>query len=550
MRTSSFVARHRAVWTAAGSAVAVAAFVGGCGGEARTPAGAPAEKGSAPEAAQKHVGGGTVTVRLPVDWGGSLLPYMLSFSRDSQLITAAYDTLLVLDTEAEIKPYVAKSWEAEPSSVTFTLRDDVKCADGTPMTATVVQKSLETALNAEGSALKIFAGNGPFTVTGDDAANTVKVTTEAPNNDLVAAFTAPQSGLVCPAGLEKGADTAKQTFGSGPYVAQDVVLAKSVTMTKNPAWAWGPFGETSETMADEIKFELIESDAAAANLLATGGLDAGWVAGTEVDRLSKESSLQKFVSPGVSPHHVIFNNSIEPFKTNGKLREALLTALDREQIMNAELGPGGGKLATSVLGEKTSCYIDISSEIPSQDPEKAKQLLREAGYTEQGGKWVKAGKPLEINLIGSEILQRSAPELIMEQLKAIGVTVKLTSKPTSAYSADLLAGKFDMAIYESGTVTPSPSTLTKYLVGKPFGEGGSNLPRTQDPKADELAAKAQAAELEDRCPIWEEFQHYYVGQQHYLMPLGVAVGTVFTRGYDVITYLDRLLTPSLQKRAD
>ena len=110
---------------------------------------------SVPESAADHVGGdGTVKVRLTQDWSVPLLPYLLPADRNAPVMNAAYDKLLFFDENTQLQPYLAESWEATPEEVTFTLRSDVTCADGTPMTAEVVQKSLDMALNTRGDAAR------------------------------------------------------------------------------------------------------------------------------------------------------------------------------------------------------------------------------------------------------------------------------------------------------------------------------------------------------------------------------------------------------------
>ena len=294
---------------------------------------------------------------------------------------------------------------------------------------------------------------------------------------------------------------------------------------------------------------MIESDAAAANLMVSGDLDVAWLGGPDVERLTQTPDLLHFTSPGAASHHVIFNNSREPFKSNPDLRKGLLTALDREQIMNAQLGAGNAVLSPGLFGPNTDCSVDLSDEIPSRDPEAAKELLRQAGYTEEDGTWMKDGEELVIELLGSQVNQQSAPELILNQLSEIGVTVNLTSKPTSSYSADFIGGNFDMTIYEAGTLSSAPLTIGQYLTGRPFTEGGSNIPLTQDEKAEELVESAIEASDEERCSIWEEFQRHYI-ESSYLMPLGIPIGNHFTNGYDMQPRNDRFEIATLQKRAE
>lgn len=169
-----------------------------------------------------------------------------------------------------------------------------------------------------------LAESGPFTVTPDEAAHKLTVTSEAPNNALVYAFATAQTGIICPAGLANGADFAKQSFGSGPYTISSVVEGQSVTLKRKDAWKWGPDGATAQQLPKTLKFQVIQNDATAANLLRSGGLDVSRVSGSAGDSLNSVASLVKNSAESVMPHEVIFNSSREPFAGNATLREALL----------------------------------------------------------------------------------------------------------------------------------------------------------------------------------------------------------------------------------
>ena len=69
---------------------------------------------------------------------GSLDPHLSVFVSTNRVNSFAYETLVYLGQDGEVTPGLAESWEDSPTSVTYTLKDGVTCADGTPLTATTV----------------------------------------------------------------------------------------------------------------------------------------------------------------------------------------------------------------------------------------------------------------------------------------------------------------------------------------------------------------------------------------------------------------------------
>ena len=92
----------------------------------------------------------------------------------------AYETLVYLGQDGEIVPGLAESWEETPTSVTYTLKDGITCADGTPLTATTVADNFSFVADPANQSplLGLYVPPG-ITVEADDAARTVTLTSEA-----------------------------------------------------------------------------------------------------------------------------------------------------------------------------------------------------------------------------------------------------------------------------------------------------------------------------------------------------------------------------------
>ena len=123
----------------------------------------PKGSGPAPESV-------TVAMRLDVD---SFDPHTsLGDSAAGQTFMFVYDTMVHRALDGTILPGVASKWDVTPSKGVFTIRDGLKCSDGTPLDATAVAASYK-ALGDNPSSLgksKIFGTEGMASVSADPAA--------------------------------------------------------------------------------------------------------------------------------------------------------------------------------------------------------------------------------------------------------------------------------------------------------------------------------------------------------------------------------------------
>src|SRR4029077_8730130 len=129
--------------------------------------------------------------------------------------------------DGKLRPYLADSWEVTPTSITFKLRKDATCSDGTPVTPTVVRNSFQRMIDVKSPYRATLWGPGPYSVAADDAAGTFTFTVGTPFSTLVWGFsdTFPgvTTGIVCPAGLADPTQLKTKMFGAGAYTVAEAV---------------------------------------------------------------------------------------------------------------------------------------------------------------------------------------------------------------------------------------------------------------------------------------------------------------------------------------
>jgi peptide/nickel transport system substrate-binding protein len=175
-------------------------------------------------------------------------------------------------------PYLASSWTATSTKITFTLRKDASCTDGSPVTATVVEKNYERITSGGRNTVAPF-GAGPISFEADGAASTFAVTLGTPFSDAIYAFA--NQAIVCPASLPDANTLMTTGVGSGPYTIESAVHGDQVVYKRRDDWKWGPNGITTKDLPEKIIYKIVDNDTTAANLLLTGGLDIARSSGSD-----------------------------------------------------------------------------------------------------------------------------------------------------------------------------------------------------------------------------------------------------------------------------
>ncbi|HUF99641.1 MAG TPA: ABC transporter substrate-binding protein [Ilumatobacter sp.] len=481
----------------------------------------PADGGNMWDPSRPHEGSGTVRVRLVSDWGSSLLPPTRAINPATYLMNALYDRLLVNGPDGALVPWLAVSWEVSPTEIVFTLRDDATCADGTPVTATVVADSINFWVDpATESAWVGNLGPGPVSALADDSANTVTVTSGTPFNELLQGFAISEAGIVCPAGLVDGADDSLTAFGSGPYVLTAATHDQGATLTRREDYTWGPFGLTSADLPEQLEFVVVNEESTAANLLETGELDYGYVRPPDAERLIADGDLNAVEHPSYGSSMLSFRLD-RPAWQDPEVRRALLSAID--PMVWTELEHGTlGRYVPGYFGEGMDCYADLTEFLPTPDPQAAQDALVSLGWTLDGDKLVKDGEQMSILFLGS-LEQGVAAEYVQSVYESIGISVELRIIEFTGFGAALREGDWDMATPQYSGST-NPQSMARFMTPT-----GPNLSALDDEQLTALAEEALSAPLEERCEPWREFEEYFA-TQWYGIPVGQRAFMWFDHG--------------------
>ena len=501
-------------WLASAGAIALVAACGG--GSATQP---PAVKG------------GTATIRMGGDWVhlDPQHPTATAGIQANLIIGAVYDSLLTLSPDGKIIPYVARSWEQTPNTITFHLRDDATCADGTKVTATVVKNSITRGLKGNSNIANY--GPGQRTVTADDATGTVKVDLGVPYTGAIITFATTGGSIICPGGLADTTALQTKPNGSGPYTMVSAVHGDSVVLKLRPEWKWGPMGITAKSsgIPEQIIFKIVVNETTAANLITTGGLDLAPIAGTDIQRLSADKSLVHKQATSYLSYALVFNQAPGHATADPVVRKALTAAIDQKS-WNQIAYQGLGKVTPSILTPAADCYEPGTASLLPKNPSPAaaRAILTAAGYTAgPNGKLQKDGKPLTVNFVATTVNFGQGPEYLATQWDAAGFTVQANISDFTTYLQRLIAGQFDIFPEQYAGDVPDPNTAVRNFLGA-NPPAGANWPHTVDPQAEQEWAASNAYTGAERCKHLSNLQKLLL-QNADIFPLAAPTSQWYAR---------------------
>lgn len=343
-----------------------------------------------------------------------------SFSTEALYLANIYEPLLRINppTAAEkFTPVLATSWSSSTDGLTWTfkLRDGVTFHDGEKLTADAVKQSIEAAA-AKGGASFIWAALDKITAV-DPLTVEMKLKYAAPM-DLVAS-SLYGAWIVSPKALaaaatddtyfEKGVDA-----GTGPYTIETYTADKEVLLKKYDAY-WGGWSDT--THYDKVLVSITPEAAVQQQMLDGGEVDLALSLPLENVASYKAKPDYTFIDEPSFFNYVGFFNTANKPLDNVKVRQALSYAIPYADIITV----GAQGYGTQSRGPVPAGVFPWSADVPqyTQDLDKAKQLLSDAGYPNGGFK---------LNLTYAAENQNEArfAPLIKEAYAKLGVDVTIT----------------------------------------------------------------------------------------------------------------------------
>jgi len=367
-----------------------------------------------------QVSGGTVVYAAGAD-PDNLDPANAESNPSEAVNRMMYENIARFDEKLKIVPGLATKWEQSKDGMawTFYLRKGVKFHDGTPFNAEAVKVFFERMIGPEKpSRAGLFV---PFVSSVDILDEyTAKVNMKTPFAFFLNNLAHSASGVISPTALKTyGKDISRRAVGTGPFKFVEWVHGDHLTMVRNDEY-WG-----GKPRLDKIIVKTVKEDSARVMMLQSG--DANLIVripSEDIPRLEKDANLRLDSTETLRVLFLGINCYKKPYN-DVRIRQALAYAIDKESIVK-NIYQGRALVASNIVTPLTTGYIPIKGY--SYDPEKAKNLLAEAGFP--NGLKVKFWSPQ-----GRYPKDFEMAQAIQQQLKKVGIDCTLDTMEWAAYLA-------------------------------------------------------------------------------------------------------------------
>lgn len=402
------------------------------------------------------------------------------------LAAISQEGLTMLDTNGDVQPALAESWE-QPDDTTyvFALRDGAKFQDGSDVTVEDVVFSLETARDPELSpGLSYYlTGVDRISAIGDDR---IEITLNAPDAAFLKNMSSGGAGFITSKRFWQEHDgkignSRSLVLGTGPYRVTEFVPDSHVSYERVDTW-WGGVPKVEHLT---VKFIPDEST----RLLAarSGEIDIAFSVPVQQSRSWQQVPDMRIENaPDLSYVGLYFNTTVKPFD-DPKVREAFAHSFDRRAVAENLLRNQGEAAGTIMTPESLATVYDADqareklAEVPQRefDLDKAKAALSASSQPN--------GFETEMLVPATGPHLKQAALAYAENLATIGVKLKVREVPIEEWlaAADVSAGYGVSYMWYFSTLG-QPEEISSFMLG------AGNVSGYENPEIQELLAQALA----------------------------------------------------------
>lgn len=364
-----------------------------------------------------------IVVGIPQDLEDSLDPHKALAAGTKEILFNVYEGLLKPDSQGNNIPAVAESYTVSEDLMTYTfkLRDGIKFHNGKNVTADDVKYSIDKFAGISDGSEPLVSAFSVIEEVNIIDDKTVDVVLNTPDTDLPT-YLAMVSAAIIPKDNENPDTVA---IGTGPYKyvsrsPQENVICEAF----DDYW-----GEKANIKNVTFKVEA-NADSIVMDLLG-GSIDFyARLTIDQVKQLNDEFSVYEGTMNLVQALYL--NNNVKPFD-DVRVRQALSYATDVDEILDITAEGKGTKIGSSMFPAFGKYYDESLSELYPTDIEKAKELLKEAGYEN--------GFNMTITVPSNYQPHIDVAQVLAEQYKKIGVNAEIQLVEWNSWLSDVYTGR-------------------------------------------------------------------------------------------------------------
>jgi peptide/nickel transport system substrate-binding protein len=434
----------------------------------------------------------------------SLNPYAVNTSPLQAIWQSIMEPLVDVDYDhREYRGVLAESWQMKGNKIHFKLRKGIRFHDGTPFSSKDVIASFKRILTDKESLQAPNLRN----IREMEAPDDLNVVLTLKKSDANALEDINNRVIMKQVVAEKMGAADGAPIGTGPFKFVSWERSGQFVLRRNENY-WG-----QPARIEEVIYKSIQEDAPRIAALEAGQADIiSNIPPHEVARLKANPRLRVQPVQGLRPIFLVLSPAYKPLD-NVKVRRAITQAIDRERIIKHILEgnayPLSGLLSPQVFG------YDPGARALPYDPQKARQLLSEAGFP--NGFEIDYYSPT-----GRYPKDREVALVIVEQLSKVGIKANLKTPEWSIFNTDYKNGKYPMYLTGRGSLIDADTLFHQYFrtgtTKRVLGYSNPKLDEILDleqqtfdvKKREKLLIEAHRIILEDApaIPLWNSMDVY------------------------------------------
>lgn len=371
----------------------------------------------------------------------SLDPHVDTDAGTRDVVFNLYEGLVKPTSDGGFIPAVASDYiiSDDAKTYTFTLRDGITFHDGTPVTIEDVKYSIDRYAEIQGES-SAFSSLVDSVEVQDDKTLVVNL------KESYSEFLPMMTIAIIPQSNE---DPAGNPIGTGPFKYVSYTPGQNLELEK-----YDGYWQEGVPSLDSVEFKFIADVDTAFVELQAGTIDIlKYLTSAQAETLGDDYNI---VQGSMNLVHAMYLNSAYEPLSKTEVRQALCYAVDRDAINNFIFGGKSHIIGSHMIPAMSKYYEPEAETVYSYDPEKAKELLADAGYAD--------GFDLEITVPSSYSQHVDSAQIIADELSQVGVNVTLNQVEWSTWLQDVYkGGNFQATVIGfDGTLAPS-DWLKKYV---------------------------------------------------------------------------------------
>ena len=371
----------------------------------------------------------------------SLDPHVDTDAGTRDVVFNLYEGLVKPTSDGGFIPAVASDYiiSDDAKTYTFTLRDGITFHDGTPVTIEDVKYSIDRYAEIQGES-SAFSSLVDSVEVQDDKTLVVNL------KESYSEFLPMMTIAIIPQSNE---DPAGNPIGTGPFKYVSYTPGQNMELEK-----YDGYWQEGVPSLDSVEFKFIADVDTAFVELQAGTIDIlKNLTAAQAETLGDDYNI---VQGSMNLVHAMYLNSAYEPLSKTEVRQALCYAVDRDAINNFIFGGKSHIIGSHMIPAMSKYYEPEAETVYSYDPEKAKELLADAGYAD--------GFDLEITVPSSYSQHVDSAQIIADELSQVGINVTLNQVEWSTWLQDVYkGGNFQATVIGfDGTLAPS-DWLKKYV---------------------------------------------------------------------------------------